>query len=628
MKISTPYLIDALFHGSRASADGTALGQLPGEELTRTVLSAEASRLRDELGLPIRLLPMPREGTRDALREYTLSLNQIIAGQVAHPHVWSFVQHHLPPDRAAEFEPLFKAHFHPLWTREELSGVGERELHDEWRRRAAGQARWSPGLRAVRQDRDFSAVWRSLETGDFDVSGRGKDYTAGMQYFQAARAFGVECLLELLGLHANRGGLFLDVLGGDGYIMRILEATRAMREKRLLVLPVVHTQLAPGDRIETSSLEILLHRVLKMADGVLLLLVTPPSGEGASCGARLIGMHGAGVAVGDPFELPERELAWLLAERSVAWLGGQPVATGLAAILRRIADELTAGAGPGHAPLMITNDISSHMFRSAGLWGLPTREDARLLPRTFREGSLDGVLFAYGTHHVTSLDEAFRASLDVLRPEGRIVVHDFLDEGQVGRWFHQIVDKHSRTGHDFPHLGPVQLAVSLYLAGFRGVELYEMEDPFVFSVPEGSPFKAREVAATYLLGMYGMTESFGERLDRFEELLHEVLSYPEIGNEPFLGEDLVYVPRRAVVVSASRPEDGPWAPLSESDAALVGRLTELLKADPASLPALRNVPPEVGATWFGQDGSRWGVTPETRRQWLSWVSYGPFAARR
>lgn len=24
----------------------------------------------------------------------------------------------------------------------------------------------------------------------------------------------------------------------------------------------------------------------------------------------------------------------------------------------------------------------------------------------------------------------------------------------------------------------------------------------------------------------------------------------------------------------------------------------------------------------------WGVTPETRRQWLSWVSYGPFAGRR
>lgn len=604
MKIPAPHLIDALFHGS---GEEPSSAPEPGEELTRTVLSAEASRLRD-LGLPIRLLPMPREGTRAALREYTLSLNQIIAGQVSHPQVWSFVQHHLPADRAAEFEPLFKAHFHPLWTRDELEGLDEQELGREWRRRAGRTPRWSPALRAIRQDREFSEVWRSLEAGDFDLSGRGRDYTAGMQYFQAARAFGVECLLELLGLHANRGGLYLDVLGGDGYIMRILEATRAMREKRLLVLPVAHTQLAPGERIETSPLELLLHRVLEMAEGVLVLLVTPPAEDGASRNARLIGMHGAGVAVGDPFELPERELAWLQAERSVAWLGGKPVATGLAAILRRVADELTAGAGAGHPALMITNDISSHMFRSAGLWGFPTREDARLLPRTFREGSLDGVLFAYGTHHVTSLDEAFRASLDVLRPDGRIVVHDFLDEGRVGRWFHEIVDRHSRTGHDFPHLGPVQLAVSLYLAGFRGVELYEMEDPFVFSVPEESPATARHVAFTYLLGMYGMTESFGGRLDRFEEVIREILSYPEIGNEPHLGddgEDLVYVPRRAMVVSARRPEDGPWAPLGETDAELVRVLTGLLSAGPG-----------------------WGVTAETRRQWLSWVSYGPFAGRR
>lgn len=624
MKISTPHLIDALFHESKTPQEGPS--QRPHDELTRTLLSAEADRLRHGLGLPIRLLPMPREGTRASLREYTLSLNQIIAGQVSHPRVWSFVRQHLPADRTAEFEPLFKAQFHPLWDLEELQGFNG-ELHDQWRRRAGRQAHWSPAYRALRQDRDLSEVWRSLETGDFDVSGRGKDYTAGMQYFQAARALGIECLLELLGLHANRGGIYLDVLGGDGYIMRILEATRKMREKRLFVLPVAHTRLDPGDRMETSPLELLLHRVLEMAEGVLVLLVTPSPGDGASCGARLLGMHGSGVAVGDPFDLPERELAALLAERSVAWLGGQPVATGLAAILRRVADHLIASAGPGRPPLMVTNDISLHMFRSAGLWGFPTHEDARLLPRTFRESSLDGVLFAYGTHHVTSLDEAIRASLDVLRPNGRIVLHDFLDEGQVGRWFHEIVDKNSRTGHDFPHLGPVELAVSLYLAGFRDVELYEMEDPFVFSVPEGTSASAREVACTYLLGMYGMTESFSHQLDRFVELIHEVLSYPEIGNEPHFGDDLVYVPRRAMVVSARRPEDGPWAPLGEADTALVRHLTELLKADPESLPAMCGAPPEVTRSWLGADGSRWGVTPDTQKQWLSWVSYGPLPRR-
>ncbi|MES1243435.1 MAG: hypothetical protein ABUT39_17620, partial [Acidobacteriota bacterium] len=43
----------------RAPATGTVR-----DLLTRTVLSGEAARLRDGLDLPVRLLPMPREGTR------------------------------------------------------------------------------------------------------------------------------------------------------------------------------------------------------------------------------------------------------------------------------------------------------------------------------------------------------------------------------------------------------------------------------------------------------------------------------------------------------------------------------------------------------------------------------------
>src|SRR5215218_8486172 len=143
MKVSAPHLIDALFQEYPEGSEGSSCAQEPGEELTRTVLSAEASRLRD-LGLPIRLLPMPREGTRAALREYTLSLNQIIAGQPSHPQVWSFVQHHLPADRAAEFEPLFKAHFHPLWTREELRAW---ESGSSARSGAAERAGWRAGPR-------------------------------------------------------------------------------------------------------------------------------------------------------------------------------------------------------------------------------------------------------------------------------------------------------------------------------------------------------------------------------------------------------------------------------------------------------------------------------------------------
>ncbi|MES1240784.1 MAG: methyltransferase domain-containing protein, partial [Acidobacteriota bacterium] len=563
----------------------------------------------------------PREGTRSALREYTLGLNQLIAGQTAHPRVWSLVERHLPAGSAARYEPHFKAHFHPLWSREDLANLKRQEpegLLDEWRRRAEGREPWSSLSGVVRQDHDASGTWQELEVGDFDLSGRGRDYTAGMEYFQAARAFGIEGLMELLGLHRNRGGVFLDVLGGDGYIMRIIEATRKMREKRLLAIPVAHTFLETDDAAEPSTLDILLQRVLSMTETVLALLVTAPAEEGER-NARLLGITPEGLDVGEPFTLSAGELHALQTERAVAWLGETPAATGLTAILRRVNDYLTTYVGTGQRPLMVTNDISPHMFYSAGLWGFPTREDARRLSRTFNAGSLDGVLFAYGTHHVTGLDEAIRESLAILRPGGSIVVHDFLDEGQVGQWFHRIVDKHSRTGHDFPHLGPLQLAVSLFLAGFRDVQLYEMEDPFVFSVPEGSPDSARDVACTYLLGMYGMTESFGTQRDRFEEILREILSYPEIRNEPLFGRDLVYVPRRSTVVSGRRPAD-PRAPFGDGDRSLIRKITGLLQADPGEIAARAKVPPEIEQAWFLPDGTRWGISPAVRHAWLDWAA--------
>ncbi len=487
----TPEEVDSMI--SRPSPEASAAPADGREELTRGSLSAEALRWREGCDLPVRLLPLPREGTRGALREHTLGLNRLIAREGG-----------AAPSAAHPGAP-----FHPLWRREELAALGslgEETLSAEWRRRIAAEPHWAPLAAALRPEQDFAAIWRSLAAGDFDLSGRGKDYTTGMEYFQAARAFGIEALLDLLRA-ADGGGLHLDVLGGDGYILRILQASRALRAGH-----------------------------------------------------------------------PEP--------------GGPP------------------------APVMVTNDISPHMFRSAGLWGAPTRENADHLARTFRPASFDGVLFAYGTHHVAAIAAAIGQSFQVLRPGGRMVVHDFLDEGQVGRWFHEVVDRHSRTGHDFPHLGLVQPAVHAYLAGFRDVALHEMEDPFVFAVPEGSGRDARDIACTYLLGMYGMTASFGGQRDRFEAAVQELLTYPEIGNEPLFARDLVYVPRRAAVVSARRPA-APGA-FTDADRALIRRLGELLAGDPAELVRRLELPPEVARAWFPDDGSRWGVSPGEQRTWLAW----------
>lgn len=115
--------------------------------------------------------------------------------------------------------------------------------------------------------------------------------------------------------------------------------------------------------------------------------------------------------------------------------------------------------------------------------------------------------------------------------------------------------------------------VALYLAGFRNVELHEMENPFVFSVPQGSLSAANYVAFTYPMRIYGMTESFAGRLD--------------------------------------------WAPIGEADSGL--------SADWELLAAVWEAPPEIAGAW--PYGSRWGVPPEAQRHWLSWASYVPLAGR-
>jgi len=484
------------------------------EPLIRPTLSPEAARLREGLGLPIRLLPAARCGTRSALWQDSTDLNRLIAGESVSRASWSpraaGCPGGSPADRRVRCDLCFDPFWHPpeIETLERLDGLSMRA---EWRRRLRRSACWAAAGAAFAPEHDFFEDWSDGACGDFGADGRGKDYTDGMAHFQAARAFGVESLLEHL--EVDRGGLFLDVLGGDGYVMRLLEASRRLR-----------------------------------------------SDDGSS--------------------------------------------------------------SPDAVPLMITNDISRHMFYRAGLWGLATREDAHSLSRTFRPGSLDGVLFAYGTHHVLGFESAVREAATILRPGGRLVVHDFLGEGKVGRWFRQVVHPESRTGHDFAHPSPIQMAVYLLLAGLRDVQIFEMDDPFVFAAAPDGDEDARRLACTYLAGMYGLTESFQGQHDRLQRLAEEILCYPEIGNVARFDRDLVYVPRRAMVVSGRRPLDGD-APFADADTRLIERIAELLDAPPEKVLARVPVEPEVASVWFAGGDLRWNLSLEECRRWADWRAAAP-----
>lgn len=457
-------------------------------------LSEAARRVRDGLGVPISALPGIEREDAAFVHAHSAGLNRLITAMLSE-------RGHAAAGGGAA-GPLS-----PLWERAELAALEEENLaglEREWRARTERHPRWAAAARTLRQERDYAAIWRDILGGDFDLRGRGADYTAGMEAFQASRWLGARTLARLL--TAGGGGVYLDVLGGDGYVWRLMSAEKHLSD--------------------------------------------------------------AATADGDV--------------------------------------------------LIVTNDISPHMFYRAGLWGMPTREDATRLSRTFHAGSLDGVLFAYGTHHIPDMFAAAQEAHEVVRPDGTVVVHDFLDEGPAGQWFHRVVDRYSKTGHDIPHIGPVQMAAVLFAAGFRDVALHEIQDPFLFASGEGDP-PAGELAFSYLVGMYGMGESFAGRADHFEALVREILTYPEAGEVPCFSDSLVYVPRRAVVATARKAAPGETG-YSPADRALIRRIGELFRAPVDEIARRAGAGAEVHPYWFPADGSRWGVSPERMQAWLAWES--------
>jgi SAM-dependent methyltransferase len=326
-------------------------------------------------------------------------------------------------------------------------------------------------------------------------------------------------------------------------------------------------------------------------------------GDAGDVPAVLLRREGGNLAASPALPLSPEALAQLERLPGAAW--------------HRAGTPFAAASAFGDA-LVVTNDLSPHMFTRAGAWGFPTREDARRLSRSFRAEAFDGVLFAYGTHHIDDLGAALAEGCAVVKPGGTVVVHDFLDEGPAGQWFHRVVDRRSKTGHDFPHIGPVQMAAHLLRAGFRDVRLHEIQDPFLFFSAEGER-PARELALGYIMGMYGLEQGFPGGVDELEGEIRDILTYPELGEVPVFEKDFVYIPRRAVVAVARRPAPGE-APRGEGDRALARTLARLFRRTEEELVAELCPPESVRRYWFAPDGRWWGITPEERRGFLEWES--------
>ncbi|MFD6939097.1 class I SAM-dependent methyltransferase [Streptomyces goshikiensis] len=155
---------------------------------------------------------------------------------------------------------------------------------------------------------------------------------------------------------------------------------------------------------------------------------------------------------------------------------------------------------------IVTGDISAQMVARALAHGLPAvRQAAEAL--LLRDGSVDAALLAYGTHHIGPADRprAAAEAIRVVRPGGRVVVHDFDESSPMARFFTDVVHTHSATGHDYAHF-----TRSEFESHFRGLpvslEVLDVYDPLI--VFGATAEEARDRMCEYIADMYGIRSYF------------------------------------------------------------------------------------------------------------------------
>ena len=157
------------------------------------------------------------------------------------------------------------------------------------------------------------------------------------------------------------------------------------------------------------------------------------------------------------------------------------------------------------APTIISADLSGLMIMACLEQGLPCiRQSASR--SLLRDDALDGVLIAYGSHHLSDIERRMAAAeaKRTLRPGGRLVLHDFEIGGGVDAFFRDVVHPFSATGHDYPHFTRQEMEMLLRDAGFRDVAVIDMEDPFV--IPGVTEQGARAGMLAHLFHMYGLVK--------------------------------------------------------------------------------------------------------------------------
>ncbi len=206
----------------------------------------------------------------------------------------------------------------------------------------------------------------------------------------------------------------------------------------------------------------------------------------------------------------------------------------------------------GPRPTIFTADLSRFMVDACMRQGLPcVRQSATR--SLFKDNSLDGVLIAYGSHHLTADDRelAIAEAYRTLKPGGRLVLHDFETGGETARWFEEVVHVYSRTGHPHPHFMRSEMWEGFSAAGFRDVRVFDLNDPF--TLPGATADEAVSNALMHMYHMYDLVKianGSDDLLNRVACCVEETLG--KIHVDKAADEFVAIIPRRALVAVGTK----------------------------------------------------------------------------